>query len=78
MTNVALIFPGQGAQKVGMGKEFYDSSQEAKVIFEGLTSLDAGNDYHLRALSAIAVEQKQHRKAHRLLCAAQKRFPLAN
>ena len=34
MTNVALIFPGQGAQKGGMGKEFYDSSPEAHAIFE--------------------------------------------
>ncbi len=33
MTKVALIFPGQGAQKVGMGKEFYESSLEAKNIF---------------------------------------------
>lgn len=34
MKNVALIFPGQGAQFVGMGKEFYDSSREARLIFE--------------------------------------------
>ena len=34
MTNVALIFPGQGAQKVGMGKEFYETSPEARVIFD--------------------------------------------
>jgi len=34
MKNVALIFPGQGAQKVGMGLEFYQSSPEAKAIFE--------------------------------------------
>lgn len=34
MINVAFIFPGQGAQKVGMGKEFYDSSPETRVIFE--------------------------------------------
>jgi [acyl-carrier-protein] S-malonyltransferase len=32
--NVALIFPGQGAQKVGMGQEFYQSSPEAKAIFD--------------------------------------------
>jgi [acyl-carrier-protein] S-malonyltransferase len=32
--NVALIFPGQGAQKVGMGLEFYQNSPEAKLIFE--------------------------------------------
>jgi len=34
MTNVALIFPGQGAQKVGMGLEFFESSPAAKAIFE--------------------------------------------
>jgi len=34
MTQVALIFPGQGAQKVGMGREFYDSSPEAKAVFD--------------------------------------------
>ena len=32
--SVALIFPGQGAQKVGMGLEFYQSSPEAKAIFD--------------------------------------------
>jgi len=34
MTNIALIFPGQGAQKVGMGLEFYKNSPEAKAIFD--------------------------------------------
>jgi [acyl-carrier-protein] S-malonyltransferase len=34
MSNVALIFPGQGAQRVGMGKEFYESSPQARAIFE--------------------------------------------
>ena len=32
--DVALIFPGQGAQEVGMGKEFYDASPEARAIFD--------------------------------------------
>lgn len=32
--NVALIFPGQGAQKVGMGLEFYRSSPAAKALFD--------------------------------------------
>lgn len=31
---VAIIFPGQGAQYVGMGKEFYESSPEAKNVFD--------------------------------------------
>lgn len=34
MNKVALIFPGQGAQKVGMGKEFYDTNPAAKAIFD--------------------------------------------
>ncbi len=32
--NAAFIFPGQGAQKVGMGKDFYNSSKAAKAVFE--------------------------------------------
>lgn len=34
MKNVALIFPGQGAQKIGMGQEFYQSSAQAKAVFD--------------------------------------------
>jgi len=34
MTPAALIFPGQGAQKVGMGAEFFQSSSAAKAIFD--------------------------------------------
>ncbi|MBF0504017.1 MAG: ACP S-malonyltransferase [Candidatus Omnitrophica bacterium] len=34
MRSVALIFPGQGAQKLGMGLEFYQSSKAARKIFD--------------------------------------------
>lgn len=34
MSKIAFIFPGQGAQYIGMGKDFYENSDEAKQIFD--------------------------------------------
>lgn len=35
----AYVFPGQGAQYVGMGKDLYDSSKEAKELFNKANSI---------------------------------------
>ena len=34
MVNVAYIFPGQGAQYIGMGKDLYEAYPEAKEVFD--------------------------------------------
>ena len=34
MNKLAFVFPGQGAQKVGMGKDFYDRYDVAKRLFK--------------------------------------------
>lgn len=34
MENIALVFPGQGSQYVGMAKDFYDSFDTAKKIID--------------------------------------------
>lgn len=30
MSKIAFIFPGQGAQYIGMGKDFYENFNESK------------------------------------------------
>lgn len=34
MSKIAYVFPGQGAQFVGMGKDLYETHPEAKALFE--------------------------------------------
>lgn len=39
MNKVAFIFPGQGAQAVGMGKDFYDNTETGRRIFDRASEL---------------------------------------
>lgn len=39
MSKTAFIFPGQGAQKAGMGKDFYEQSETAAQIFDRASEL---------------------------------------
>lgn len=34
MSKLAFIFPGQGAQKAGMGKDFYEKYESAKKVYD--------------------------------------------
>ncbi len=43
MGKTAFIFPGQGSQYVGMGRDLYDSSQIAKKIFDEFNKITGRN-----------------------------------
>lgn len=50
MKNIAFLFPGQGAQSVGMGKDFYENYVEAREVFQH------GDELLARSLSKIIFE----------------------
>jgi [acyl-carrier-protein] S-malonyltransferase len=55
MGKLAFIFPGQGSQVVGMGKELHDSYPEARAVFE---AVDAALGEGLSALCFEGPEDK--------------------
>ncbi len=50
MAKVAFVFPGQGSQEVGMGKELYEQYPEARAVF------DAADDALGEKLSKLCFE----------------------
>ena len=39
MSKIAFIYPGQGAQHMGMGKEFFDAFESVRTRFEECSGL---------------------------------------
>lgn len=39
MSKIAFIFPGQGAQYIGMGQDFYEQTEIGRQVFEDASSL---------------------------------------
>ena len=50
MSKITFIFPGQGAQKAGIGQSLYTSSEEAKQVFDRADSILG------RSLSSLCFE----------------------
>lgn len=42
MGKIAFVFSGQGAQKAGMGKDFYENNKDVHTLFDGAEALREG------------------------------------
>ena len=57
----AFLFPGQGSQQVGMGKELFDGMPAARAVFE---EADAALDEPLSQLCFAGPEEDLKRTAN--------------
>lgn len=61
MGKIAFVFPGQGAQAVGMGKDAYESSAAAKAIYD---KADEALGYSISKLSFEGPEEELRQTAN--------------
>ena len=52
MSKIAFLYPGQGAQVAGMGKDFYEQSPLAKEVFDKSCEI-LGQDMKHRKMSSL-------------------------
>lgn len=60
MGKIAFVFSGQGAQKAGMGKAFYEGSAAVKELFDGAEALRAGTLAQCFAGTAEELKETQN------------------
>ena len=63
MSKIAFVFPGQGSQKAGMGKDFYENSPVSKYIFENASKELGLNMMDLCFLENDMLDQTEYTQA---------------